>query len=52
MAKQTTHQTEPSRERNPRRQPAASGEKDVAVNRNASHNYFLLEKFEAGVVLT
>src|SRR5208282_3887147 len=52
MAKQTTHQTQPHREKNPRRQPTASGEKDAAVNRNASHNYFLLEKFEAGVVLT
>ncbi|MGA2354942.1 MAG: SsrA-binding protein SmpB [Terriglobales bacterium] len=52
MAKQTTHQTAPNREKNPRRQPTASGEKDAAVNRNASHNYFLLEKFEAGVVLT
>jgi SsrA-binding protein len=52
MAKQTTHQTQPNREKNPRRQPTASGEKDAAVNRNASHNYFLLEKFEAGVVLT
>ena len=52
MAKQTTHQTTPNREKNPRRQPTASGEKDAAVNRHASHNYFLLEKFEAGVVLT
>src|SRR5438132_4489375 len=52
MAKQTTHQTQPNREKNPRRQPTASGEKDASVNRNASHNYFLLEKFETGVVLT
>lgn len=52
MAKQTTHQTQPSREKNPARHPTASGEKDAAVNRNASHNYFLLEKFEAGVALT
>jgi SsrA-binding protein len=26
--------------------------KDAAVNRNASHNYFLLEKLEAGIALT
>ena len=52
MAKQTTHQTRSNPEKNPRRQSTASGEKDAAVNRNASHNYFLLEKFEAGVVLT
>jgi SsrA-binding protein len=52
MAKQTTHQTRPNPEKSPRRQPTASGEKDAAVNRNAAHNYFLLEKFEAGVVLS
>ena len=52
MPKQTTHQTQSNREKNPRRQPTAAGERDAAVNRNASHNYFLLEKFEAGVILT
>jgi SsrA-binding protein len=52
MAKQTTHQTRSGPEKNPRRQPTASGERDASVNRNAGHNYFLLEKFEAGVVLT
>ena len=52
MAKQSTHQTRPNPEKSPRRQPTASGERDAAVNRNASHTYFLLEKFEAGMVLT
>ena len=33
------------------RDPVASGERDAAQNRAASHNYFLLEKFEAGVAL-
>ena len=33
------------------RDPVASGERDAAVNRAAGHNYFLLEKFEAGMVL-
>src|SRR5580692_10245842 len=33
------------------RDPVASGERDAAQNRQAGHNYFLLEKFEAGVVL-
>ena len=33
------------------RDPVAFGERDVAQNRAASHNYFLLEKFEAGVAL-
>src|SRR5215471_4357336 len=52
MRKQSTHQTRPNPEKNPHRQPTASGERDAAVNRNAGHNYFLLEKFETGVVLT
>lgn len=33
------------------RDPVASGERDAAVNRAAGHNYFLLDKFEAGVAL-
>lgn len=33
------------------RDPVAAGQRDAAVNRAASHNYFLLEKFEAGVAL-
>ena len=37
--------------KNPKRDPTASGERDVSVNRAASHNYFLLEKFEAGIAL-
>src|SRR5258708_26864199 len=52
MNRQTTNQTRSNPEKNPRRLPPASGERDAAVNRNAGHNYFLLEKFEAGVVLT
>ncbi|HYV76053.1 MAG TPA: SsrA-binding protein SmpB [Candidatus Binatia bacterium] len=34
-----------------KRDPTASGLRDAAVNRAASHNYFLLERFEAGIVL-
>ena len=52
MARQSTHQTKPSAEKSPRRDPTASGDRDAAVNRIASHNYFLLEKFEVGVALT
>ena len=33
------------------RDPVASGERDAAQNRAAGHNYFLLEKYEAGVAL-
>ena len=29
----------------------AAGERDASVNRAASHNYFLLDRFEAGVAL-
>jgi SsrA-binding protein len=52
MPRQSTHETKPSPEKSPRREPTASGQRDAAVNRIASHNYFLLEKFECGVVLT
>jgi SsrA-binding protein len=52
MARQTTHPTKSNAEKNPRRDPTAAGQRDAAVNRIASHNYFLLEKFETGVVLT
>ena len=56
MARQTSHvivqpaATGPQKAARPR-DPVASGERDAAHNRMASHNYFLLEKFEAGVAL-
>jgi SsrA-binding protein len=43
---------QPDKPKNVRRDPVAAGERDAASNRAASHNYFLQEKFEAGVVLT
>src|SRR5260370_4688262 len=52
MPRQAAHQTKPNAEKNPRRDTTAAGQHDAAVNRIASHNYFLLEKFEAGVVLS
>ncbi len=52
MARQATHQTQSSPEKNPRRDPTAAGDRDAAVNRAAGHNYFLLEKFETGIALT
>jgi SsrA-binding protein len=52
MARQSAHQTRPNPEKSPRRDPTAAGQRDAAVNRAAAHNYFLLEKFEAGMVLT
>ena len=56
MARQTSHvivqPTAPGPQKPARpRDPVASGERDAAHNRVASHNYFLLEKFEAGVAL-
>jgi len=52
MPRQATHQTKPNAEKNKRRDPTAAGQRDAAVNRIASHNYFLLEKFETGIALT
>src|SRR6476660_766868 len=51
MARHTTHETTPGKEKNHKRAPVASGERDAAQNRAASHNYFLTDKTEAGVVL-
>jgi SsrA-binding protein len=50
MARQT-HQVRPEKPKNMKRDPVASGERDATVNRSAGHNYFLSDKFEAGVVL-
>ena len=52
MARQTTHQIEPNKPKNVKRDPVASGERDATVNRAAGHNYFLEDKFEAGIVMT
>lgn len=46
-----TQQTRSDKPKNPKRDPVASGERDATVNRSAGHNYFLSDKFEAGVVL-
>ena len=55
MPRQTAHSTHAPAAEKPKsakpRDPVASGDRDAAVNRIASHNYFLLEKFEAGVAL-
>lgn len=52
MPRQPAHPTRSQPEKNPRRDPTAAGLRDASVNRAASHNYFLLEKFEAGIALT
>jgi SsrA-binding protein len=55
MPRQATHPARPDKGKDKaksgRRDPTAAGERDAAVNRAASHNYFLLEKFEAGIAL-
>ena len=56
MARQTSHViaakgTPAAKNPAKPRDPVASGQRDAAHNRAASHNYFLLEKFEAGVAL-
>ncbi len=51
MAHATTQiQQNPSRKSVPR-DPVAMGSRDAAFNRAASHNYFLEDRFEAGVAL-
>src|SRR2546423_10188127 len=52
MPRHPVHTSPVPKQKNIRRDPTAAGERDASVNRIASHNYFLLEKFEAGVVLT
>ncbi|HEX4029697.1 MAG TPA: SsrA-binding protein SmpB [Terracidiphilus sp.] len=56
MARQTSHvivpKEAPGAKKSSRpRDPVASGERDAAHNRGAWHNYFVLEKVEAGVAL-
>src|SRR5271169_5604276 len=51
MASPPQSTSHPEKEKQPRRDPTASGQRDATVNRAASHNYFLMEKFEAGIAL-
>ena len=52
MSRQSTHQVSQAASQKTRpRDPVAAGQRDAAVNRAASHNYFLLDKFEAGIAL-
>jgi len=50
MARQATP-TQSGKEKNPRRDPISSGERDAASNRAAGHDYFLSDRFEAGIAL-
>src|ERR1700729_3186479 len=51
MPRQQSQPTNPAPQKSKPREPLAAGERDAAVNRAASHNYFLLDRFEAGVAL-
>jgi SsrA-binding protein len=51
MARNTTQLTQPNKPKNVKRSPVASGERDAAVNRAASHDYYLDERYEAGIAL-
>jgi SsrA-binding protein len=56
MPRQTSHViNQDSRSAAPKaarpRDPLAAGERDAAQNRRASHDYFLLERYEAGIAL-
>src|SRR3981189_2395966 len=51
MSRQATHSLQPAPQRVKDRDPVASGAREPAVHRAGSHNYFLLEKYEAGVAL-
>jgi len=51
MSRQTAQPTSSSPQKSKPRDPVAAGDRDAAVNRSASHNYFLLDRYEAGVAL-
>lgn len=51
MPRNSKPETTKTPPKNVKRDPIASGERDASVNRAASHNYFLLDKIEAGVAL-
>src|ERR1700734_4355701 len=51
MPRQSSQNTNPSPQKAKPREPVAAGDRDAAVNRAAGHNYFLLDKFEAGIAL-
>jgi SsrA-binding protein len=51
MSRQTSHTVAATPKKPKERDPVAAGERDASVNRAAGHNYFLLDRFEAGVAL-
>jgi len=51
MSRQTSHTVAATPKKPKERDPVAAGTRDASVNRAAGHNYFLLDRFEAGVAL-
>jgi SsrA-binding protein len=51
MARHQLLPTQPNKPKNVKRDPVASGERDACVNRAASHDYFLMERYETGIAL-
>jgi len=51
MSRSASHSTQAAPQKNKPRDPVAAGERDAAVNRQAGPNYFLMDKFEAGIAL-
>lgn len=52
MARQSSHTVAPPPAKKPKeRDPVAAGTRDASFNRAAGHNYFLLDRFEAGIAL-
>jgi SsrA-binding protein len=51
MAHNQLQPTQPNKPKNVKRDPVSSGERDASVNRSASHDYFLIERYEAGIAL-
>jgi SsrA-binding protein len=51
MSRQTSHTVAATPKKPKERDPVAAGQRDASVNRAAGHNYFLLDRFEAGVAL-
>ena len=51
MARNQVQLTQQNKPKNVKRDPVASGERDACVNRAASHDFFLLERYEAGIAL-
>ena len=47
---QTVPTGQPDKPKRPR-DPISSGERDASFNRSAAHNYFLTDRYEAGVAL-